>query len=224
MLRFDGNVVTVLSFSTSEGFSVTGFGPGQVYTITASGSDDGEAEVAVFRLKTAPDLSYGDHEFVESSCGSEFDPIHIYSMGDVNCDGKINSRDATLVRQHAVGIISLDEVERVYADVYPDGLINSRDVTLITQFAVLMDVTLGDRISVFFVSANRTEVLTVRSGGSLSRIPEPDEGKLWSAAEDSFVLPDFSSLTSDLIVYEFDENANEGGNDEGGENNGEGQE
>ena len=70
-----------------------------------------------------------------------------FEIGDVNMDGKINSRDALLIQQHAVKLITLTEEQLYYADTLVDGKINSRDALLIQQYAVKMDVTLGESAS-----------------------------------------------------------------------------
>ena len=55
--------------------------------------------------------------------------------GDVNCDGKVNSRDALMMLQLNAGLKSgLPCIQN--ADVSQDGRINSRDAALILQFHV----------------------------------------------------------------------------------------
>jgi hypothetical protein len=78
-------------------------------------------------------------------------PALTYQMGDVNGDGKINSRDALMIKQYVVKMITFTEEQLIYANVYydvnSDGTpkINSRDAMLLQQFIVKMDVTLGGR-------------------------------------------------------------------------------
>lgn len=78
-------------------------------------------------------------------------PAITYQMGDVNGDGKVNSRDALMIKQFVVKMIELTEEQKVYANVYYDvdsdgnPNINSRDAMLLQQFIVKMDVTLGGR-------------------------------------------------------------------------------
>lgn len=57
-------------------------------------------------------------------------------LGDVNGDGNINAKDATLVLQHAIDLIHLTEEQVRIADVNKDGNINAKDATLILQYAI----------------------------------------------------------------------------------------
>ena len=59
-----------------------------------------------------------------------------YTLGDVNNDGKINSSDALLILQSAVGKITLSATQTLAADVNKDGKINSSDAFKVLQYAV----------------------------------------------------------------------------------------
>lgn len=59
-----------------------------------------------------------------------------YKLGDVNNDGKINSSDALLILQSAVGKITLSTTQALSADVNKDGKINSSDALKVLQYAV----------------------------------------------------------------------------------------
>jgi len=54
-------------------------------------------------------------------------------FGDVNCDGTINSIDATLVLQYGAGLIDTLPC-LVNADVNQDGVVNSLDAAIILQY------------------------------------------------------------------------------------------
>ena len=54
-------------------------------------------------------------------------------LGDVNGDGKINTRDAKLIMQYELGLIDETKLDLVAADVNGDGRINTRDAKLIMQ-------------------------------------------------------------------------------------------
>ena len=57
-------------------------------------------------------------------------------MGDVNGDGKINSSDARMILQAAVGYVQLTEEQKARADVKQDGEINSSDARVVLQYSV----------------------------------------------------------------------------------------
>lgn len=59
-----------------------------------------------------------------------------YTLGDINEDGQVNSRDAKLALQYYVGKTKLTENQKLAGDVNKDGEINSRDAKLILQYYV----------------------------------------------------------------------------------------
>ncbi len=61
--------------------------------------------------------------------------------GDVNGDGTVNSSDALLVLQYAVG--QIDSINEERADVNYDGMINSSDALIILKISVGMSVLTG---------------------------------------------------------------------------------
>ena len=65
-----------------------------------------------------------------------------YTLGDVNSDGNINSRDAMLILQYAVDPVgySLSQTQLMAADVNNDTEVNSRDALFVLQKSVGMDV------------------------------------------------------------------------------------
>lgn len=56
--------------------------------------------------------------------------------GDVSGDFKINSQDALMILQHAVGVITLDASAKILADVSKDNKINSSDALMVLQYSV----------------------------------------------------------------------------------------
>lgn len=56
-------------------------------------------------------------------------------LGDVNGDGKVNSRDAMLVLQYSAKITTLAEDQLVRGDVNKDNKVNSRDAMRILQYS-----------------------------------------------------------------------------------------
>ena len=95
----------------------------------------------------APFLRQGN-DFPESrhpfpiACIQPAPPPPPVTPGDVNCDGRVTSRDAQLVLQFEAGLIrSLPCQEN--ADVNGDGEINSVDAALILQFVAGLLDSLG---------------------------------------------------------------------------------
>ncbi len=72
-----------------------------------------------------------------------------YAMGDANLDGKVNSRDAVLIKQFVIGLTELSEKQKLFADVNGDGKVNSRDAVKIQQFIIGMIDDLGEHQHVF---------------------------------------------------------------------------
>lgn len=64
------------------------------------------------------------------------DPYGGYELGDVNGDGKINAKDATLVMQYAIDLIELSDMQIARANVNKDNAINAKDATLILRYAI----------------------------------------------------------------------------------------
>lgn len=58
-------------------------------------------------------------------------------LGDINADGRINAKDATMILQYSTGILSPEKAFlKEAADVNSDGKINAKDATLILQYSV----------------------------------------------------------------------------------------
>ena len=64
--------------------------------------------------------------------------IVVFTYGDLNSDGKVNSKDVTLLRRHAVGSALLTGEAFTAADLNGDGKVNSKDLTLLRRFIVGM--------------------------------------------------------------------------------------
>lgn len=63
--------------------------------------------------------------------------VHEFKLGDVNHDEKINAKDATLILQLSVGILSEDAPFcNICAETSGDGKINAKDATMTLQFSV----------------------------------------------------------------------------------------
>ncbi len=69
----------------------------------------------------------------EMHYGSVYDP---FLIGDVNCDGTIDSSDARMVLRAAVGLEILDSYCSVAADVDKDSVISSTDARYVLRYSV----------------------------------------------------------------------------------------
>ena len=170
---------------------------------TAKEALESGAVLADLTFKASDFLTVGEHAFLSTVEDTEatFAPIVIYEMGDANMDGKVNSRDVVLIKQHIVKMITLTDVQLAYANVYVDENLNSRDAVLIQQSIVKMPVELGDRKDVTFVTETGEKSYTVREGEDFAAVPEAPEGYVWSANETAYVAPAFTAITADVKFY-----------------------
>lgn len=66
-------------------------------------------------------------------------PLTNYTLyGDVDCNGKIQSIDASVLRQYLIGKRTLDNQQLKNADVNADGVIDETDAKLIQEYVVQM--------------------------------------------------------------------------------------
>ena len=63
-------------------------------------------------------------------------PNPVNYKGDVNGDGTINAKDATLILKHSVELITLNSEQLDRADINGDGKVNAEDATMILKVAV----------------------------------------------------------------------------------------
>ena len=54
--------------------------------------------------------------------------------GDINQDGVVDVRDATIIKKYSAGILELTDEQLIAADVNGDGFVNDDDATLISQY------------------------------------------------------------------------------------------
>lgn len=69
-------------------------------------------------------------------------------LGDVNGDGKVNVKDATLIQKFAAKLIDLTDAEKLRADVNGDGKVNVKDATAIQKYAAKIQTgfPIGEKI------------------------------------------------------------------------------
>ena len=68
----------------------------------------------------------------------------VFSLGDINGDGKINALDASVILQHDAKLITLSDEQLAFADLNNDGKVNALDASVILQY----DARLIDRFPV----------------------------------------------------------------------------
>lgn len=70
-------------------------------------------------------------------------------LGDVNSDGKVNVKDATMIQKAAAKIITLTDAENLKANVNGDAKVNVKDATAIQKFAAKIETgfPIGDKIA-----------------------------------------------------------------------------
>lgn len=149
-----------------------------------------------------------DYELYSIPMETEFAPLHIYNIGDVNLSHNISIADATYLRQHLAELRTLSEYQLSLSDAYFDTEITIADAVRIQQYLANNDMLLGNRVSVTFLDKDGQiyRVKSVPFGGSLSVIPELPEysgyyGGVWSVDPDEVVGSDFRNLEDSLTVY-----------------------
>lgn len=63
-------------------------------------------------------------------------PDGMFAIGDINADGKINSRDLSTIQKHVIGLHFLSADQESRADVTADGKINSRDIAALQRIVL----------------------------------------------------------------------------------------
>lgn len=105
----------------------------------------------LYRLHNEPTLNDASLEFVLTTeglpedpedpgdPGDPEDPSEGGMLGDANCDGKVNTGDATAILRHAAGIAELDGQGLTNADVNQDGKVNTGDATKVLRIVAGLD-------------------------------------------------------------------------------------
>lgn len=109
---------------------------GQISTEgTAPTEPTTESAVATAPTEPTTESSTGDEDKPTDSTA----PVVVGLLGDVNGDGKVNVKDATLIQKAAAKIIELTDEEKLRADVNADNKNNVKDATAIQKFAAKIE-------------------------------------------------------------------------------------
>ena len=90
-------------------------------------TETSEATVPSTSEKTEPTETTTETETESTAPEAEFE------LGDVNCDGKLNIRDATLIQKFLAKMVSLTEKQLTLADINTDDKVNIKDATYIQK-------------------------------------------------------------------------------------------
>ncbi|MDR1135731.1 MAG: InlB B-repeat-containing protein [Clostridiales Family XIII bacterium] len=139
---------------------------------------------------------------------TEFQPLKLYQMGDVNLDGDVDSKDVTDLRQHLAWIGELQPYQLRLADAFYDGDISISDAAYIQQYTVNHDIILGNRVNITFYDQDKRKlfVKSVTYGDSLVNVPAPpvigdhSSGR-WSYSPDRDEAANFDNLEAHTSVY-----------------------
>ena len=146
-------------------------------------------------------------EEVDFNC--KFAPLNIYEMGDVDLNHKVDIGDATYIRRHLAKLHALTEFQLLFANTQNDDIIDIADAVALQRNLAKLEVDgYGDRINILFCNTNG-EILTKKSvkiGADLKNVPDVPflsgytNGR-WSLSKSEYIAPDYTNLTSELIVY-----------------------
>ena len=114
-----------------------------------------------------------------------------FAAGDVNCDGDVNIKDATLIQRYAVSLVEFSDKEMKLADVNADGDVNIKDATMVQKYiAGLFDKFPSDELPQETVATENPEA------GTTPAASEPAEEST-TAPED--IIPSTPVVTAPSV-------------------------
>lgn len=120
-----GNATITVLYEATNGENVKVYyvdGDGEKEEITNASYDNGYV--------TFTTTHFSDYQILEVSDES------VYTLGDLNGDEIIDTKDLTILTQATLNIIELSEEQIIIADLYNDGVIDTKDLTKITQYVL----------------------------------------------------------------------------------------
>jgi len=76
------------------------------------------------------------HEYIKDQILDRMDIIRLW--GDVNRDGKVNSKDAVAILRYVIRLVDASELDLTVGDLNADGKVSSKDAVLILQYCIKM--------------------------------------------------------------------------------------
>lgn len=149
--------------------------------------------------ETTADESTADESTKDEATGDEVatgDEI-LGILGDVDLNGKVNIKDATLIQKALASIATLDELQYALADTNVDGAVNIKDATLIQKF--LADIPTNELVGTEVTAEDL--IPAVPENPTEPDVPATDD----EIATDDEVATDDETATDDEIVATEDE-------------------
>ncbi len=85
------------------------------------------------------EVFYGDNSLESDNLVIEKGAVVAGILGDADCDGKVNIKDATAIQKHVAGLITLTKTGEILADVDSNTTVNIKDATAIQKHIAGMD-------------------------------------------------------------------------------------
>lgn len=129
---YDDNVI---------GFTITTDEDDHYAPTVASVKNEFKSNGLVFRDKNGKVMSDTDHITTDTTIqlvynGEVLDTLTAAVCGDVDCDGYVTNKDASMISRYLVDKETADYAQQLAMDVNADGYINNRDAALIARYLV----------------------------------------------------------------------------------------
>ena len=87
-----------------------------------------------FRIVRQPTVSEIGYKYIGCTRCPEIESVDVeYLPSDANGDGKVNSKDISLIKRYCAGAVSEDDVVIVNCDMTGDGKVTSKDIALVKR-------------------------------------------------------------------------------------------
>ncbi|MDP4121390.1 MAG: dockerin type I domain-containing protein [Bacillota bacterium] len=97
-----------------------------------------------FSITLAATLIFSMFYFYQKTAYAEKEPLNISSIpvtpvyGDVNMDGKVNLKDATIIQEYMAQMVTFSDLQKALADVSNDNMVTLKDSTAIQKYLLHM--------------------------------------------------------------------------------------